>query len=73
MARKLPQTKVICIESMLLDKVPLGTIADTLKVSYNAVYYHKQRLDLVALVPTIALGVPLGRKRAFGPSINEVL
>jgi len=58
---------------MLLDKVPLGTIMDTLKVLYNAVYYHKQRLDLLALVPTIALAVLLGRKRAFGPSIDEVL
>jgi putative effector of murein hydrolase len=73
MARKLPRTKVICIESMLLEKIPLGTIADTLKVSYNAVYYHKQRLDLLALVLTVALAVPLGRKRAFGPGIDEVL
>ena len=58
---------------MLLDKVPLGTIADTLKVLYNAVYYHKQCLDLCALVPTVDLAVPLGRKRAFGPSIDKVL
>ena len=58
---------------MLLDKVPLGTIVDTLKVSYNAVYYHKQRLDLLALVPTVSLAVPLGQKRAFGPSIDKVL
>jgi hypothetical protein len=58
---------------MLLDKVPLCTIVDTLKVLYNAVYYHKQRLDLLALVPTVALAVPLGQKRAFGPSIDEIL
>jgi hypothetical protein len=58
---------------MLLDKVPLGTIVDTLKVSYNTVYYHKQHLDLLALVLTVTLAVSLGRKRAFGPSIDEVL
>jgi hypothetical protein len=58
---------------MLLDKVPLGTIVDTLKVLYNVVYYYKQCLDLFALVPTVALAVPLGQKRAFGLSINKVL
>ena len=58
---------------MLLDNISLGTIADTLKVSYNAVYYHKRRLDLLALIPTVAMTVPTGRKRAFGPGIDEVL
>ena len=58
---------------MLLDNILLGTIADTLKVSYNTVYYYKRRLDLLALIPTIAMIVPTSQKRAFGPGINKVL
>ena len=63
----------MCIESMILDGVALPTIADTLEVSYNAVYYHKQCLDLVGSVPADALATTVGRKQAFGPSIDKVL
>jgi hypothetical protein len=73
MGRNLPKTKVICIESMLLDGVALSTIAATLEVSYNAVYYHKQRLDLVGSVPASAVAATVGQKRIFGPGIDEVL
>jgi hypothetical protein len=57
---------------MLLDNIAPGTIADTLKVSCDAVYYHKRRLDLQAALPTVSVQKPLGRKRAFRPGINEV-
>ena len=58
---------------MLLDNISLGTIADTLKVSYNAVYYYKRHLDLLALIPTFAITVLTSQKQAFGLSIDKVL
>lgn len=58
---------------MLLEGTAPGTIADALKVSYNAVYYHKQRLDQLGPVPADAVASIVGRKRAFGPGIDEVL
>ena len=58
---------------MLPEGIALPTTADMLRVSYNAVYYHKLRLDLLGQVPANIVGVTVGRKRAFGPGIDEVL
>jgi hypothetical protein len=58
---------------MLMDNIPPSIIATTLKVLPHSVYYHKQRLDTQAAVPTVSMDRPVGRKQAFGPGIDEVL
>jgi hypothetical protein len=58
---------------MLINKIAPRTIADTLKVSAKAVYYHKQRLDQLSLVLANAVATVVGYKRAFGPGIDKVL
>jgi hypothetical protein len=73
MCQHLLISKVICIKLMLIDKIAPRTIADTLKVLAKAVYYYKQRLDQLSLVPANAVAAVVGCKRAFRPSINKVL
>jgi hypothetical protein len=58
---------------MLLNSIALSTIASALKVSYNTVYYYKQRLNLLSLVLIDAVAVTVSCKRAFKLSIDKVL
>jgi hypothetical protein len=72
MGKRLHPTKVLAIRSMLLETDDMYAISKALDVTYNAVAYHKRKMDCVELNGGLELRRPIGRKHAIGLEFIKV-
>lgn len=72
MGKRLHPTKVLAIRSMLLETKDLDAISKDLDVSYNAVAYHKRRMEQIELNGGLDLTLRPGRTQLIGLGMEEV-
>jgi hypothetical protein len=72
MGKRLHPTKVLVIRSMLLETDDMYAISEALSVTYNAVAYHKRKMERIELNSGIDLGLPAGRIQTIGPEFVKV-
>jgi hypothetical protein len=72
MCKRLHPTKVLAIQSMLLETNDMYAISKALDVSYNAVAYYMRKMDRVELNGGIELTQPISCIRIIGLEFVDV-
>ena len=72
MGKRLHPTKVLAIRSMLLETDDMYAISEALDVTYNAIAYHKRKMDRVELNGGIDMKLPVGRMGIIDPEFVDV-